>query len=281
MYKMPSLQMSLDDFILPFEGTLLKDNRWVKLAQIIPWSEIEKQYAELFSKTGNPAKPLRMALGALIIKEKCGFSDEETVQHITENHYLQYFIGLKKYQSQPPFDPSLMVFFRKRLTHDVISEINEIICQETKAKKTNDDEPKDPPASSLPKEQAKEVSIDSDSESKPRSNKGKLLLDATCAPADIRYPTDLSLLNEAREKLEKIMDVLHSPLVGTVKKARNYRQKGRKLYLLIAKQKRPRSNVIRKGIRQQLQLVARDLQLWKNYKNVMTLDLYPLNKREI
>jgi len=38
-----------------------------------------------------------------------------------------------------------------------------------------------------------------------KENKGKLILDATCAPADIRYPTDLSLLNEAREKLEAII----------------------------------------------------------------------------
>lgn len=71
--------MSIDDFILPFSGTLRADNRWVKLAQIIPWEEIEKKYAKLFAETGNPAKPLRMALGAVIIKERCRFSDEETV----------------------------------------------------------------------------------------------------------------------------------------------------------------------------------------------------------
>ena len=35
---------------------------------------------------------------------------------------------------------------------------------------------------------------------KQPSNKGQLILDATCAPADIRYPTDLGLLNDAREK---------------------------------------------------------------------------------
>jgi hypothetical protein len=39
-------------------------------------------------------------------------------------------------------------------------------------------------------------------------NQGKLILDATCAPADIKYPTDLGLLNQVREHTEKIIDVL-------------------------------------------------------------------------
>jgi hypothetical protein len=121
MYQRPSAQMVIKDFILPFEGQLNANNRWVKLAEIIPWEEIEKKYAKLFpSDTGTVAKPLRMALGALIIKEKCGFTDRETVEQITENPYLQYFIGLERYQIEPPFDPSLMVHFRKRLDKETM-----------------------------------------------------------------------------------------------------------------------------------------------------------------
>ena len=40
-------------------------------------------------------------------------------------------------------------------------------------------------------------------------NEGTLILDATCVPQNIRFPTDTSLLNEAREKAEEIIDVLH------------------------------------------------------------------------
>jgi len=95
---------------------LRADNRWVKLAKIIPWESIEERYANLFtSQRGQMAKPVRMALGALIIKEKCGYSDRETVEQITENPYLQFFIGLREYQDHPPFDPSLMVHFRKNV----------------------------------------------------------------------------------------------------------------------------------------------------------------------
>ena len=47
-----------------------------------------------------------MALGALIIKEKLGISDRETVEQIRENPYLQYFIGQSTYSNEFPFDPS-------------------------------------------------------------------------------------------------------------------------------------------------------------------------------
>jgi len=161
LYKKPDDQLTLDDFKLPFEGKLKADNRWVKMATIIPWDEIEQKYAKLFpNDVGNVAKPARLALGALIIKEKCGYSDEETVYQIEENPYLHYFLGFKEYIQEQPFDPSLMVHFRKSFGFENINEINEMIVNIQKQEnKNDDDEPK---------------------------NKGVMLIDATCAPADIR-----------------------------------------------------------------------------------------------
>ncbi len=70
-----------EKFELPFEGKLSSENRWVIMAELIPWSEFEEEYAQNFSeKMGAIAKPFRMALGALIIKEKLGISDRETVE---------------------------------------------------------------------------------------------------------------------------------------------------------------------------------------------------------
>ena len=54
------------------------------------------------------------------------------------------------------------------------------------------------------------------------SNNGKLLVDATCTPADITYPTDLKLLNEAREKAEHVIDLLHADLGGVMAKPRDF-----------------------------------------------------------
>lgn len=79
-----------------------------------------------------------------------------------------------------------------------------------------------------------------------------MLLDATCAPADVAYPTDLNLLNEAREKLEEIIDTLHAPQIGRARKPRTYRDKARKEYLAVAKQRRANGKVIRRAIGKQL-----------------------------
>jgi len=93
-------QLSFIDFYLPFGGKLSGENRWVTLSKLIPWEKYENEYAEQFSKEiGAPAKPFRMALGALIIKERLWTSDEETVEQIRENPYLQYFLGLSEYSN--------------------------------------------------------------------------------------------------------------------------------------------------------------------------------------
>ena len=118
MYKFERYrQIGLADFNQPFGLKMNPENRWVKKAETIPWDAIEERYAKLFpSKTGMPAKPLRTALGSLLIQKQLGFSDRELVEEITENPYLQYFIGLPGFQTVPPFVPSLLVEFRKRLT---------------------------------------------------------------------------------------------------------------------------------------------------------------------
>ena len=69
-----------------------------------------------------------------------------------------------------------------------------------------------------------------DSDAKNESpNRGKLIVDATCAPADISYPTDLGLLNGARVHTEKILDILYKQIKKeTTKKPRTYRNLARK-----------------------------------------------------
>ncbi len=76
-------------------------------------------------KWEHPLASFRMALGALIIKEKLGISDIETVEQIRENPYLQYFIGQSTYSNEPPFDPSLLVHFRQRISANLIKKVNE------------------------------------------------------------------------------------------------------------------------------------------------------------
>jgi IS5 family transposase len=88
--KIPQ-QPEFEDFYLPFGGKLRSENRWVRLSKLIPWEEIEKEYAKQFAESGMgaPAIAARGALGALIIQEKLGLTDEEVVEQIRENPYLR------------------------------------------------------------------------------------------------------------------------------------------------------------------------------------------------
>jgi len=251
-------QLIFEDFYLPFGGKLRSDNRWVILSQQIPWQEIEQEYVTHFEgcDTGNVAKTARVALGALIIKERLGLTDRETVHQIQENHYLQYFLGFPEYEDKPPFDHSLMVHFRKRFDKETLAKINEKIVLQATA-------PEEPT-------EATEPSSDDD---EPPANQGKLIMDATCTPADITYPTDLKLLNEAREKTEEMIDVMHTPFIGQRKKPRTYRQRARQDYLAVAKQKKPGPHKIRKAIRKQLGYLGRNLTIIEGMtqENLLTL----------
>ena len=234
-------QMTFQNFYLPFGGELSGENRWVILAEQIPWPRIEQNYSELFSDDdGCPAKAARVGFGALLIKERLGTTDRETVEQIRENPYLQYFLGFTDYSDEPAFHHSMMTHFRKRFSKEVLAEINDMIVE----KAVN---------------QASDVSDDSCDDDDRPSNNGKLIVDATCAPADITYPTDLNLLNEAREKTEAIIDTLHAPFIGSKRKPRTYRQKARKAYLAVAKQKKPGYTTIRKAIGKQLRYLKRNL----------------------
>ena len=124
-----------ENFELPFSEKLSPDNRWVIMAELIPWAEFEEKYAENFSETmGAIAKPFRMALGALIIKEKLGVTDRETVEQIRENPYLQYFIGLSDYSNEAPFEPSMMVYFRKRIDQKLVNQVNKKMVKNLREK---------------------------------------------------------------------------------------------------------------------------------------------------
>jgi transposase, IS5 family len=123
--KVEQAHLSAEDFELSNECKLAADNRWVILAQLIPWAEFEQEYAQNFeTEVGPPAKAFRLALGALIIKEKLGISDRETVEQIRENPYLQYFIGQSSYSNEAPFDPSLLVHFRQRISTELVNKVN-------------------------------------------------------------------------------------------------------------------------------------------------------------
>lgn len=233
-------QLAFHDFPGGFSGArIFSDNRWVKLAQIIPWDLVDKKYAENFvgKRTGNPAVESRMAFGSLVIKEELRLSDEDTVTMIGENPHCQYFIGMEEFLDKAPFDASKMTAFRKRFPPEAMAEINEAIITVQK---------KDPPPAG------------SGDDNGTDDNDGTLILDATCAPADIHFPTDAGVLNDARELSEKLIDELHEASTEKAK-PRTYRQNARKNYLLLVRNKRPGKSLIRRTLKSQLQYLRRNI----------------------
>jgi IS5 family transposase len=278
-------QLSFTGFETPFSKELNPENRWIILAHKIPWDALVSVYQSQMQndKTGADGINPRVAIGALIIKHTCSLSDRETVLQIQENVYMQYFIGYSSFSDEEPFDPSLFVEFRKRLGIEQINTINEKILGLYKEKDGQGNKKEENAVVAAkeetvtPQEEAP-ANTDASPESREVRHQGKLIVDATACPQDISYPTDLNLLNDAREKSEMLIDVLYHPTKDDEKKPRTYREKARKYYLKTAQKKTKSKKEIRKAIKKQLSYLNR------NIKNIhKLLDGYasiPLNRHQ-
>lgn len=261
-------QISIEEFNLSFGGKLDAENRWIFFSSLIPWEELEEIYAPQFSSTtGAPAKPGRMAFGALFIKQRLGLSDEETVEQIRENPYLQYFLGFSSFSCKAPFNPSMMVHFRKRFSEEDLKRINKLIAERgtamlieavaSAAAEDDDDSDEQGPNNG---NQPLLDDLVKPADLPEGKNWGTLTIDASCVLADITYPTDLKLLNEARESTEKIIDDLCKQSPGfAAHRPRYSRGKARAFFLNVAKQKKPRRRKVKAAIRRQLDYLKRNL----------------------
>jgi len=250
-------QLLLSGFESFFERELDKNNRWVKLSRIIPWDKLSEVYIKNLSvDQGRPAKPARLVIGAVIIKHKLCLSDEETVQQIQENPYLQYFVGFSGFQMKQPFVPSLFVEIRRRMGEEIFDSFEKAIVEQLEKKKSSLSSSKKGISVGEGGGSSKEPGSEESREEV--THQGKLIVDATVAEQAIRFPTDLGLLNESREISEAIIDALY-PHSGLSKKPRSYRRTARKKYLAIVKQRKPGVKKIRRGIKEQLQYLRRNL----------------------
>ena len=257
-------QLSFDCFITPFEQQLNPKNRWVVLGKVIPWDEICNIYLKNIgiSRTGRPPLSPRVVIGSLIIKHICNLDDRETVDQISENIYMQYFLGYTSFSTEPPFDASLFVEFRKRLGMESINTINERIVSIK-----NRIEPGEIPVNI--EHEKEDQNGPSDDNTPDLPNKGRVIFDATACPQDIAYPTDLDLLSTAREKSEQLIDILYQPKPHQ-KKPRTYRKKARKRYLQTAQKRNKNRKDIRNAVRSQLQYLKRNIKTINRL-----LDAYP------
>jgi transposase, IS5 family len=253
-------QLNLVGFESPFSQSLDPNNRWVILAGKIPWDHLVNTYQQQLNNGRYGADGInpRVAIGAMILKHLCNTSDRETVLQIQENIYMQYFIGYSSFSNEPPFDPSLFVEFRKRLGIEQINQINEKIlglspAQDNKPLSStakSDDNGNDPPMVG--------PGCDEAAPAGEIAHQGQLIVDATACPQDIAYPTDLNLLNDAREKSEELIDLVYDPALHH-KKPRTYRKIARTDYLRTAQLKIKSKKQIHRAVKKQLAYLRRNL----------------------
>lgn len=261
-------QLSIYDFILPFGGHLKKDNRWVVLRKLIDWDAIEEEYIKNFDNkdAGQDAYPSDLAFGSLYIQRKLGFTDRELVEQIAENPYMQYFLGFKEYIDVKPFDPSLLVTFRKRFPEEAMNRIIEKMFIAEADDNNHPDNNSGTGGSS---------SNDAEKTSETETNQGTLIIDASCAPADIAYPTDLELCDKARKWTEVILDhfwLLYGSVNGKSEKPRTYREVARARFLKLNKRRRKSIKKIRKELRYQLGCISRNLAFIEDYTLLYGID---------
>ncbi len=142
----------------------------LQLALKIPWSRFENEFARLYSVHGRPAKPTRLMVGLMLLKQLENLSDERVVEAWSQNPYYQVFCGMTEFQWSLPCDPTDLVYFRKRIGQDGAHLIFET-----------------------------SVGIHGD-DAKER----EITVDTTVQEKNITFPTDLKLLEKIIKNCRKI-----------------------------------------------------------------------------
>ncbi len=120
----PASKLCLQLFRTPFDAALCPQNRWVRMADLVPWDEMATVFLRSMSVAeGRPS----VDLGTLLVKHIENLSDERTIEYIQENIYAQYFVGLSSFQAEPVFVPHLFVTIRKRLGEQGSKAVNDML----------------------------------------------------------------------------------------------------------------------------------------------------------
>ena len=214
--------------LFPFGGKLNENNRWLRISELIPWDDLEEDYAKKFSTMGRPAKDGQLVIGLILLKHMTGLSDDGVVTMVMENPYMQAFCGFEKFVTDELLDSSTLTRMRERLGLEFFKQL------ETKTYK---------------------LLIDR----KIIKAKG-MLIDATVFPENIKYPNDVGLLNDVREWL---VDNIKKFGKAVGKTYRTRPRVARKEYLNYSKKKKKTKKTINRAKKKMLQHVRRNLKQMK------------------
>ena len=229
---------------------LSKSNRWVKLADNLPWDKIEKEYNKRLRNAHHGAgnKPARMVVGALIVKHVENLSDEKTIQVIRENPYMQYLLGLPCFTEKPVFVPELFVLIRKRLDEKFFNMLTLMLAEADGSKPTGEDTDED-----------------------GHEHGGTLKVDATCCDAEVRYPTDTNLLEDGSRLIDRLLDKFCAR--HHMRKPQTHRVEARRAFISCTKKKRKSKKLIDKTKLTLLRCLQADIQIFLDFLGRHASDL--------
>lgn len=223
---------------------LNKDNRWVRMADAMPWPEIEKAYNKRLRNQHGGAgnKPARMVVGALIVKHMMNLSDEETILMIQENPYMQYLAGLTEYQTTPVFTPELLTVVRKRLGEDFFNEVTLMLKRREEGGKEGGGE------------QDAGGYMDEDGE----MHAGLMKVDATCTEAEMKYPTDIGLLEDGSREVNRLTVKICARL--GLREPRTLRGQSRSVFVQYTKRKHKGATLMKQTRQHQIHYLKSDIE---------------------
>ena len=238
---------------------LRKSNRWVRLADNLPWDKIEKEYNKRLrnAHSGAGNKPARMVVGALIVKHVEGVSDEKTIQANQENPYMQYLLGLPGFTEKPVFVPELFVLVRKRLDPEFFNELTVMLSEADGSK-------------------PKKTGTDADG----NDHGGTMKVDATCCDAEVRYPTDCNLLEDGSKLIDRLLEKFCTR--HNTEKPHTCRVEARQAFISLTKKKRKGKKLVDKVKLLQLRCLQADLQTFLDFLGKQSSHLLScFNRRDL
>ncbi len=175
-YKIDDSQGEL--FRNRLKNQINEEHELVELARLIDWEELEGEYGSMYMDNvagGQPAKPIRLMVGMILLQNMHNLSDREVVRQWMENVYWQYFCGYDYLQISAPIEASSLTRFRKRVGKGKLENLLSITV--TAAVESG----------LIKKRDCERVTVDT-----------------TIMPKNIEYPTDSKLIEKARKKLVKL-----------------------------------------------------------------------------
>lgn len=172
MQPKPSVSQQTS-FLLPTLAEQLDPRQPLKkLADSIPWSQLEQAFGKFYSEEGRPAKSVRLMVGLLLLKQMFNQGDETVVAAWVQNPYWQYFCGMSQFQWQLPCDPSDLVYFRRRIGEAGMQRILKVTAQMHGAK----------------------------------AREKEVVVDTTVQEKNVTYPTDTKLAHKIIRRCWKLAD---------------------------------------------------------------------------